>query len=89
MHLEPFVAEQLAIGESASINGRIGMHEGYRASLAGLFGGLGAFVALSDRAHHLSEVRTPPGPANRAGLFRAVGAGRPLLRAKGRAERPQ
>jgi len=41
MHLEPFVAERLPMGESASVNGRIGMHEGYRASLKKALRGLG------------------------------------------------
>jgi len=40
-HLEPFVAERLPMGESASVNGRIGMHEGYRASLKKALRGLG------------------------------------------------
>jgi len=41
MHLEPFVAERLVAGETASIRGRIGMHEGDRASLEGMLRRLG------------------------------------------------
>jgi len=41
MHLEPFVAERLPMGESAGIRGRIGMHEGDRASLEEMLRGLG------------------------------------------------